>query len=102
MLLPILTDVTTYMGQSAATYSNETLTSALVAEIAAQQNVCTVGTGELPAALWEALLRRVARNVAMRRLPLGVMADEMGAVRIGSNDPEIRRLEGPYRKRVVG
>lgn len=71
----------------------------------ASENDLTLGTyvtGYLPSDLAEALKRRVARNLAMRSLPLGVQSDELGATRVGSVDPEVRRLEGPYRRLAVG
>lgn len=53
-------------------------------------------------ALAGALVRRVSRHLAMKNLPLGVVVDETGSTRIGTNDPEVRRLEAPYRKTSVG
>ena len=55
-------------------------------------------------ALDEALKRRVQRNLAMRALPLAIQAGdaETAPVRLGSSDPEVRRLEARYRRRVVG
>lgn len=51
--------------------------------------------------LTEALARRVAANLANRNLPLGVQSQvaEFGSTsaRVGGNDREVRRLEGPYR-----
>lgn len=74
--------------------------AAIQAEKAAQAKVCKIDpyTNDLQ----EALLRRVVRNLAMRNVPLGVQMDETGGTIIGSRDPEIRRLEGPYRKLPVG
>lgn len=46
----------------------------------------------------EALRRRVACNLARRALPLGVQMTDVGGTRISTHDPEIRRLEAPYRK----
>lgn len=58
-----------------------------------------------PADLLEALLRRVQRLLEMRSKPLGYQdtATEFGvsATRVGP-DPEIRRLEEPWRKLVIG
>lgn len=53
--------------------------------------------------LQQALKRRVQRNLAMRPLPLAFQTSgfDSSVIRIGSNDPEIRRLEAPYRRRVV-
>lgn len=53
-------------------------------------------------ALAAALVRRVLRALNMANLPLGLIQDETGATRVGTTDPEVRRLEGPYRKVVVG
>lgn len=54
----------------------------------------------------EALFRRVAHNLALRTLPLGVQASlAEGAVattRVGGTDAEVRRLEAPFRRRTVG
>jgi hypothetical protein len=58
-----------------------------------------------PADLLEALMRRVQRLLEMRSKPLGYQdtATEFGvaSTRVGP-DPEIRRLEQPYRKLVIG
>ena len=75
------------------------IAGAYAAEVADQSSRCRVDPYN--DALAEALLRRVKRNLAMRALPLGVQTDELGATRIGSTDPEVRRLEGPYRRLVV-
>lgn len=55
-----------------------------------------------PDDLREALIRRVARNLAMGALPLGVQATEVGGMVLGGKDPEVRRLEAPWRKVVMG
>lgn len=49
--------------------------------------------------LVEALYRRVAVNLAKRAIPVGVIGfgESGAAVRLGTDDPEIRRLEAPYR-----
>lgn len=54
--------------------------------------------------LIEALKRRVQRNLAMRPLPLAIVQDggDTQAVRLGGRDPEVTRLEAPYRRRTVG
>ncbi len=94
-------DVKTYLGAAvAAEYDDAVLTSALAAEKAAQARVCRI-VGDASDDLREALKRRTVRNLAMRRLPLGVTGDEI-ATRISSTDPEVRRLEAPYRKLVKG
>lgn len=75
------------------------ISDAYDAEVADQARRCRVDPYN--SALAAALVRRVQRALAMRNLPLGVSMDE-NAVRIGSTDPEVRRLEGPYRKLAVG
>lgn len=54
--------------------------------------------------LCEALMRRVQRNLAMRKLPLAMVANpDSGTVsRPGGRDPEIRRIENAYPKTAVG
>lgn len=76
------------------------LAGAIAAEIGDQSARCRVDP--YTDSLGEALKRRVAHNLAMKNIPLGVQMDEFGATRIGSADPEVRRLEAPYRKHIVG
>lgn len=56
--------------------------------------------------LREALCNRVARNLALRPLPLGVQANitdqAVATTRVGGLGAEVRRLEGPYRKVLFG
>lgn len=108
-----LPDLKAYLGQAGEAWSDEVLSGALVTERSAQAARCRIPVdpeieGETfvyPAELDEALFRRVARNLAIRGLPLGVQASiseaAVAVTRIG-DDAEIRRLEAPYRKRVVG
>jgi hypothetical protein len=98
---PMLTDVQTYLGT--VSYSSVDIGSALAAEIAAQSRVCRIGA-VYDVDLAEALKRRVARNLAMRNQPLAVLRGdaEIGATTLPGRDPEIRRLEGPWRKVVFG
>lgn len=70
------------------------------AEVEAQARQCR--TEIYNPSLASALVRRVKRAKAMENVPLGVVMDEAGAVRLGFSDPEIRRLEGPYRRVPVG
>lgn len=79
---------------------SDEIAGAYAAEVADQAARCRVS--DYSAALGEALVRRVQRAMAMRNLPLGVIQDEAGSTRIGTTDPEVRRLEAPYRKVVVG
>lgn len=101
---PRLAPLRAYLGNKAALWGDAELLSALDAETAAQQRRCRM-PAEIPADLGEARHRRVARNLAMREVPLGMQAavGEFGAAlaKIG-NDAEIARLEAPHRKRVIG
>lgn len=58
-----------------------------------------------PADLREALLRRVARNLAARAVPVASFtAFDGGATstRVPGRDPEVRRLEAPHLRLSVG
>ena len=101
MPAPDLTALKAYLGTLAGSATDSQLTIALATELAAQARVCNVGDYEAND-LVEAVFRRVARNLAMKALPLGVQMNDLGSIRLGSQDPEVRRLEGPFRKRVVG
>ena len=101
--MPNVSDVAAYLGQYAGSWSTVDMQDALDAERGAQRDRC----GErphYPPQLRQALLRRVQRNLAMRRAPLAVTAgDADGSVTIlPGKDPEVRRLEGPYRRLVIG
>lgn len=88
--------VAAYLG--ANSYTDVQLQAAIDAESAAQAKVCSV-PDPYPRDLREALLRRVARNLAMRPIPLAVLrgdADAGEANILPGTDPEIRRLEKPY------
>lgn len=101
---------------SPTSWTTPQVTSALATEKEAQRSVCKIPqvlavdgvtlVDNYPADLSEALLRRVAANLANRTLPLGIQTtvSEFGgsAARVGGQDREVRRLEGPYRKRAVG
>lgn len=90
----------TYLGDHS--WSDAAVLGALNAEAAAQRRVCRIGA-VYPADLREALLRRVQRNLAMRGQPYAVLENaEPGAQFIPGNDPEVRRLERPHRKVVLG
>jgi hypothetical protein len=102
--LPTLQAVKDYLEESATQWTDAQLMDALAAEAAAQARVCRTGP-EYPADLREALLRRVQVNLAKRALPLGVLQgdSEAGTASfVPGKDPEVRRLEGPHRKLVIG
>lgn len=110
---PDLDAVLAYLGPDHS-WSDDQIDAALSAEIAAQKRVVAFPPDPLPPAeplpypadLAEALCRRVAANLANRALPLGVSAamSEMAisTTRVGGGDAEVRRLERPWRRLVVG
>lgn len=100
--MPTLADVKAYMGSSAASWQDAEVTDALAAETAAQARSCVVGA-TYSADLRQALLRRVQRNLALRRMPLAVLQGDAdgGSMVLPGRDPEVRRLEAPYRRVVV-
>lgn len=93
--VPTLTTVAHALGKQTSEIAN-----AYAAEVSDQARRCRVEPYNSALAL--ALVRRVQHSIAMASLPLGVMTDETGSTRIGSSDPEVRRLEAPYRRVVVG
>lgn len=105
---PDVPAIRAYLGDNGPSYSDSEVGEALAAETAAQAAVCRIpaDVGPYPADLDEALCRRVAHNLAVRAVPLGVEAriTDVGAAitRVGGPDAEVRRLEGPYRKVLLG
>lgn len=100
--MPTTAEVLDYLGDTS--HDTDTLTAALAAEAAAQRARCNV-PAVYPADLREALLRRVARNLAARSVPVASFSAFDGGVtstRVPGHDPEVRRLEAPYRRMVVG
>ncbi|GIF71905.1 hypothetical protein [Asanoa siamensis] len=102
MPTPTATDCAAYLGETS--WTEEEIQGALDAELAAQAKVCRVPV-DMPADLAEAVKRRVARNLALRPLPLAVLqGDAQGGsdTVLPGRDPEVRRLEAPHRKLVIG
>lgn len=97
--MPTVDDVDVYLDEHS--WELDDLQAALDAESAAQRAVCRVAA-VYPADLREALLRRVARNLALRRNPLGQPQGDADFNFIPGRDPEVRRLEAPHRKLVIG
>lgn len=108
MPAPTLTEVTAYLGESGTDWDQSAIEAALIAEQAAQARRCRVpaDAAAWPGDLVEALCRRVAANLANRALPLGLQSSiseaGVGFARTGGGDREVRRLEAPYRKVIVG
>lgn len=106
LIVPTLAEIKTYLG-TAHSWDDGAIQEAYEAELEAQADVCRLpADGAYPKVLRDALGRRVAHNLAVRDLPLGVQAtvsDMAVATRsVGGLDPEVRRLEGPRRKVVFG
>jgi hypothetical protein len=92
----------TYLGTT--TFSDGELSATLATETAAQLARCRM-PAIVPAELVEALKRRVQCNLARRALPLGLTGasgDGDSPAYLPGNDPEVRRLEAPWRRMVVG
>jgi hypothetical protein len=101
--LVTLAEVKTYLGDAATRWTDPELQATLDAETAAQSRVCRTGP-TYGKDLREALLRRVQRNLALRAIPLAVLdgGADSGATYLPRTDPEVRRLEAPFRRLIVG
>lgn len=106
-----LSDLQTYLTSTLASKIGDTVLSDVLTTEIADQAARIKPVYRMPDVSWwddhlpplrEAVLRRCCRNLAMRKLPLGISEQEASAIHIGSSDPEIRRLEGPYRRMTVG
>ena len=104
MPAPSIGELRVYLG--ASSYTDQQLQSALSAEFKAQGRVVRQPAID---AVWdedlaEALCRRVARNLAMRGIPLAMFSgdQELGGLVPPNRDPEVRRLEGPFKKLKSG
>lgn len=103
---PNLDDVKAYLGVDHS-WTDAEIERSLAAETLAQSRVVNVPADAdpldpqpYPKDLAEALCRRVARALNMKANPLGyVFGVEGDASFISANDPEIKRLETPFRKR---
>jgi hypothetical protein len=105
-----------YLEAAGQSTNLEEVTAALATEVANQARRCQVPqvydvdgvtlVDDYPPDLIEAAYRRVAHNIALRGLPLGVSPTITdGAVatsRVGGLDAEVGRLEAPYRRVVFG
>lgn len=92
-----------YLGLNS--FTDEEVEDALAAEASNQRDVCTIPAAYTDA-LRQALLRRVAVNLAKRSLPLAIVQGDAEAgtsnLYVPGKDPEVRRFEGPYRRMVIG
>ncbi len=104
--LPTVQDVDDYLtsGSGEHSWSDTDMAGALAAETDAQRRVCRIPAA-YPNDLREALLRRVQRNLAMRPNALAVLrgdADAGDTTMLPQRDPEVTRLERPWRKLPMG
>jgi hypothetical protein len=98
--VPTVPDVRAWSNVTAQSVSDVQMQQILDAETALQAASCVWADGDYPSALAQSLLRRCAREIGSRQLPLGLSADtggEYAPVRLPSYDVEIERLEAPYR-----
>lgn len=107
MGFPSVSEVRAWCQISAASLADAQLQQVMDAEQANQALSCRVPelVDDFPPALAQAIYRRVAREVAGRGVPLGLVGDaasEAGAQRLATFDAEVERLEGPYRMVVFG
>lgn len=103
--IPTITDVRAWANVSAQSVSDAQIQQILDAETELQSVSCVwADATEYPSALAQALLRRCARQIGGRQLPLGLTADTSGEyapVRLPNYDVEIERLEAPFRNIAV-
>lgn len=100
---PDLVAVRDWTGVSVSSISDDALTRVLDAEVTSQARVCRVCPQYAPD-LYQAILRRCARELAARGVPLGFTSGEAeyGPARLATFDAEVERLEGPARIVVIG
>ena len=91
-----------WVGVPATVLPDDQLQLILDGEQTSQARLCRIDPDNPQPDLDEALLRRVARAVAGKAVPLGLATTEYGPARIPILDGEIERLEGPTRMVVAG
>lgn len=94
---PELEDIRAWVQVPATVLPDEQLEWVAAGEQQAQSSL-DWGEGDIPDDARNAFLRRVARAVAAKGIPLGILAAdaEYGTVRLAQWDGEIVRLEAPY------
>lgn len=96
--MPALPDVDTvraWLGVADSAVTDLQLQAVMDAEASNQLKACRiVDPADRADDLCQAFLRRVARVLAARGVPLGVTSGEQGPMRLASFDAEIERLEG--------
>jgi hypothetical protein len=102
---PTVDDVRAWIQVPATTLDDAALGQVIDAESVIQGDLLTFDPFGSPRPdIVQALYRRVARHVAARGVPLGILGTdaEYGGVYLGRWDAEIARLEGPTRTLVFG
>lgn len=100
---PTLGEVRSYVVVSATSVDDTILGWVAAAEQAAQAAACEPIPDMLPDDLHQAFMRRVARHLAARGVPLGLIGldNEYGASRLVRWDAEVDRLEAPHVSPVI-
>lgn len=97
---PTLAEVKAWLGITTDT-SDAVIDEAYQSALEAQQDLRFPSNSQgryYPHQLRQALLLRVRRLVARRDSPVGVLGfGDYGAVNVGSSDPDVTRLEAPYK-----
>jgi hypothetical protein len=102
--MPTAGDVLMYLGRDGEpddSWSVQEVNRALAAERSAQARRCRI-PATYPPDLRQALLRRVQRALALSQQPRIAGFDDGEAPILPTNDPEVRRLESPYKKVILG
>jgi hypothetical protein len=99
---PDLETIRVEIGVPATVLSDEILEKIAGSEQDGTNTAYDWGTTDLPDRMYEVFIRSVARAVAARGVPLGILAAdaEYGTVRLSMRDSEIMRVGGQYRKRT--
>lgn len=97
MPIPTLEQVRAWIQVPATVLDDPSLEQVYAAELVLQARYCTVDEDVYPPELAQAIYRRVGRVVAAKGVPLGVVADEFGQLRLSQWDAEVERLEAPHR-----
>lgn len=102
--MAFIDDLKVYLGPAAAQYTDPVLASVIASEASAQATRVQSQYLMFEDVL-EALKRRCQRALALRALPLGLTdasGDSGDRAYVPGQDAEIRRMEAPYRRIVVG
>jgi hypothetical protein len=100
---PTLAEIRAWIGVPVTSMDDAALGWVAAAEQAAQAATCEPLPDTLPDDLHQSFMRRVARHVAARGVPLGLIGldSEYGASRLVRWDAEVDRLEAPHVSPVI-